>query len=74
MEKAKHTIDLEKRDYIVLHLDAKQNGLGSNSCGQNQLKTYRCTFEPFKLTLKLSLYSTKAISDLTKAKETIVKK
>ena len=74
LEKAKHTIDLEKRDYIVLHLDAKQNGLGSNSCGQNQLKTYRCTFEPFKLTLKLSLYSTKAISDLTKAKETIVKK
>lgn len=72
LEEATHTIDLEKRDYIVLHLDAKQNGLGSNSCGQNQLKKYRCTFEPFELALKLSLYSTGEISDVTKAKESHV--
>lgn len=69
LEEAKHTIDLKKRDYIVLHLDKKQNGLGSNSCGQNQLEKYRCKFEAFSLKTKLSVYSNKEISDITKAKE-----
>lgn len=72
LEQAKHTIDLQKRDYIVLHLDEKQNGLGSNSCGQSQLEKYRCKFEAFTLKMKLSAYSTKEISDTKKAKETLV--
>ncbi|TCZ81294.1 beta-galactosidase subunit alpha [Paenibacillus albiflavus] len=71
LDAAKHTIDLKKRDYIVLNLDAKQNGLGSNSCGQNQLDKYRCKFEPFHLKVKLSVYTNKEISDVRKAKETI---
>ncbi|MFJ7936144.1 hypothetical protein [Sporosarcina sp. NPDC096371] len=71
LEKAKHTIDLQKRDYIVLHLDEKQNGLGSNSCGQSQLEKYRCKFKAFTLTMKLSAYSTKEISANIKAKEQI---
>ncbi|ASN06284.1 beta-galactosidase subunit alpha [Virgibacillus necropolis] len=74
LEKAKHTIDLKKRNYIVLHLDHKQNGLGSNSCGQNQLEKYRCKIEPFQLKLKLSVYSTKEIRDVSKAKEEITEK
>ncbi|MBE1556300.1 beta-galactosidase subunit alpha [Sporosarcina limicola] len=72
LEAAKHTIDLQKRDYIVLHLDYKQNGLGSNSCGQSQLEKYRCKFEAFTLKTKLSVYSTKEISDSIKAKEQLV--
>lgn len=71
LETAKHTIDLKKREYIVLHLDKKQNGLGSNSCGQSQLKKYRCKFEPFTLKTKLSAYSNKEINDKIKAKEQI---
>ncbi|MCY9753013.1 beta-galactosidase subunit alpha [Paenibacillus alvei] len=71
LDAAKHPIDLQKRDYIVLHLDAKQNGLGSNSCGQRQLSQYRNGFEPFELNLKLSVYSNKEISDVMKAKETL---
>lgn len=72
LEKAKHTVDLMKRDYIVLNIDYKQNGLGSNSCGQNQLQKYRCKFEPFKLSMKLSVYNNKDVSDLVLAKELIV--
>ena len=71
LEKAKHTVDLKQRDYITLNIDYKQNGLGSNSCGQSQLDKYRCKFEPFKLSLKLSIYNNKEISDLAKAKEII---
>lgn len=74
IEKAKHTIDLKKRNYIKLHLDYKQNGLGSNSCGQSQLEKHRCKFEAFKLKVKLSVYENKEISDLTKAKEQYVGK
>lgn len=71
LEKATHTIDLIKRDYIVLNIDYKQNGLGSNSCGQNQLKQYRCTFEDFKLSLKFAAFSNKEVSDHILAKEVI---
>ncbi len=49
LEYAKHTIDSVKRDYIVLNIDYKQNGLGSNSCGQWQLDKYRYKFEEFSL-------------------------
>lgn len=55
LEKAQHTTELQKRDYITLHLDEQQNGLGSNSCGQDQLEKHRCKFESFKLKLKLSI-------------------
>lgn len=33
IEKAKHTTDLCKRDFITLNIDYKHHGLGSNSCG-----------------------------------------
>ncbi|MDN3020215.1 beta-galactosidase subunit alpha [Paenibacillus sp. BSR1-1] len=57
LEKAKHTIDLKPRDYLVLNLDYKQNGLGSNSCGQNQLEKYRCKFEDFSLAFRISHFN-----------------
>ncbi|WP_045627672.1 hypothetical protein, partial [Lacticaseibacillus paracasei] len=38
LEAAKHTIDLKQSDRLNLYLDFRQNGLGTNSCGQDQLK------------------------------------
>lgn len=65
LEHAKHTIDLQPRDYIVLHIDYMQNGLGSNSCGQDQLDKYRCKFEDFHLafTMKPCDLSKKTITE-----------
>ncbi|TCP29606.1 evolved beta-galactosidase subunit alpha [Scopulibacillus darangshiensis] len=57
MENARHTKDLIKRDYLVWHLDARQNGLGSNSCGQDQLDRYRCKFEDFRMSFRLKMAS-----------------
>lgn len=57
LELAKHTVDLKPRDYVVLNLDYKQNGLGSNSCGQNQLEKYRCKFEDFTLKFRISTFN-----------------
>jgi evolved beta-galactosidase subunit alpha len=59
LELAKHTVDLKPRDYIVLNIDYKQNGLGSNSCGQDQLEKYRCKFEDFTLSFRISFFNTK---------------
>ncbi|MEH7305653.1 beta-galactosidase subunit alpha [Neobacillus drentensis] len=57
LENAKHTVDLKPRDYIVLNMDYKQNGLGSNSCGQDQLEKYRCKFEDFTLSFRISPFN-----------------
>ncbi|NMA21494.1 MAG: DUF4981 domain-containing protein [Lentisphaerae bacterium] len=44
---AKHPHELRERDDIVLHLDAKQCGLGSGSCGPQPPEQYRIPAEPF---------------------------
>ncbi|WP_051633513.1 beta-galactosidase subunit alpha [Bacillus sp. UNC41MFS5] len=62
LELAKHTVDLKPRDYVVFNIDYKQNGLGSNSCGQDQLEKYRCKFEDFSLSFRISAYNTKETS------------
>lgn len=53
LAKAKHTCDLKERDYTNLFIDYRQNGLGSNSCGQNQLSKYQCKFEDFNLQFQI---------------------
>lgn len=55
LHRAKHTCDLEKCDYLVVNIDFKQNGLGSNSCGQDQLDKYRCKFTDFNLSYTIDL-------------------
>ncbi|MCX7885333.1 MAG: beta-galactosidase subunit alpha [Caloramator sp.] len=64
LEKAKHCNELVKRDYIVLNIDYKQNGLGSNSCGQNQLRKYRCEFEEFEFEFIISAFNKNEISEI----------
>ncbi len=49
IEKAKHDFEIDKEDKIYLNIDYKHNGVGSNSCGQDQLPKYRATFENFEM-------------------------
>lgn len=49
LESAKHTDELEKSEYTHVSIDYKQTGLGSNSCGQDQLLQYRTKIEPFEI-------------------------
>lgn len=74
LEYAKHTIDLKKRDYVVLNIDYKQNGVGTNSCGQSQLEKYRCKFESFKLSFKLTPYNNTEVSAVSLGREVIERK
>lgn len=70
LEKAKHRHELERRDFISLRLEYKQNGLGSHSCGQDQLEPYRVKFEDFEFGVRLSAYSAKETDDYHQARRT----
>lgn len=71
LEKAAHLKDLTPRDTISLHLDYRQNGLGSNSCGPAQLPPYELRPEPFTHELILMPYSNQAVSPALLRKELV---
>jgi beta-galactosidase/beta-glucuronidase len=50
---ARHTCDLKKRDFITLHLDYKQTGLGGASCGPDTLPQYQLKPERVRFNLRL---------------------
>lgn len=62
LEAAKHTHELGERDFITLHLDYRQNGLGSNSCGPAQLPPYVLKPEPFNFSMRLQPFHAEEIS------------
>ncbi|MGL5642537.1 MAG: glycoside hydrolase family 2 TIM barrel-domain containing protein, partial [Paraclostridium sp.] len=72
LEYAKHTIDLQKRDFIVLNIDYKQNAVGTNSCGQWQLDKYRCKFEEFNLEFRLTIFNNKEINEVNLGREVLI--
>ncbi len=43
----KHDYELQKQDFIELHLDYRQSGVGSAACGQELLPAYRLDEERF---------------------------
>lgn len=47
LDQAQHTYDLVPRPTITLHLDLKQNGVGSASCGPGVMPPYQLHAEPF---------------------------
>lgn len=60
-ERAKHTCDLVPRDYIVMNIDYKHNGLGSASCGPAPLEKYLLFPEQFEFSVRIRPF----ISSLT---------
>lgn len=51
---ANHIWELQKRPYIVLHLDAQMRGLGNGSCGPVTLENYKIAPMPFSYKLRIS--------------------
>lgn len=62
LEQAKHTTDLVKREYVTLHLDYRQNGLGSNSCGPKQSEQHALRPKEFFFQMRLTPFSKDTIS------------
>ncbi|MBT2656117.1 DUF4981 domain-containing protein [Bacillus sp. ISL-18] len=53
LEEAKHRRKIKKSPYHVLTIDYKQSGVGSNSCGEEQLAPYRTGIEDFHLQFEM---------------------
>ena len=53
LEEAKHRGNIKKSPFTVLTIDYKQSGVGSNSCGEEQLPPYRTVIEDFHLQFEI---------------------
>jgi len=67
-EKAKHTHELEPRDYLTVNLDYNQNGLGTASCGPGPWEQYLLKTDEFAFSMLLRPISTAAISESESSK------
>ena len=57
LDKANHTYELEKSDFIELNLDYKLHGIGSASCGPGVLEKYELKNEDFKFSFEMLGFS-----------------
>lgn len=55
VERANHLFEREEADDVIIHLDYRQSGLGSNSCGEEQLEQYKVKREDFVMTFTLQV-------------------
>jgi beta-galactosidase/evolved beta-galactosidase subunit alpha len=53
LDRAQHSYELTPRPAITLHLDYRQNGLGSGSCGPGVMPAYQLHAEPFVFRVRL---------------------
>lgn len=55
IEKANHAFELKKAEDVIIHLDYRQSGLGSNSCGEEQQEKYKVGREDFTIAFRLQI-------------------
>ncbi|MBZ9685847.1 beta-galactosidase subunit alpha [Clostridium estertheticum] len=73
LETARHQHEIKKADFMVLDIDYRQNGLGSASCGQDQLPKYKLSPGEFNFEVELSFYNEENI-DLVKYSKILYEK
>ena len=54
LEKAKHVGEIVRCDRTVVHIDAKHSGLGTNSCGGDQIFRNKTRLNDYALHLRLT--------------------
>ncbi|MFC4387936.1 glycoside hydrolase family 2 TIM barrel-domain containing protein [Gracilibacillus marinus] len=57
IDEARHTHELKKQDSLTVHVDYKQHGLGSASCGPDVLKKYQLNAEDFIFSIRIVPFS-----------------
>ena len=53
LELAKHPFEIQHAEDVIIHLDYLHSGLGSNSCGEEQLEEYKVKRQDFAMTFTL---------------------
>ncbi|HZU02189.1 MAG TPA: glycoside hydrolase family 2 TIM barrel-domain containing protein [Ktedonobacteraceae bacterium] len=69
LDKARHTYELKDSGQLIWHLDYRQNGIGSASCGPGVLPQYELHTEPFQFALRLRPFSIDLASPSTLSKQ-----
>lgn len=54
LEKAQHPFEIEKSNDVIIHLDYLHSGLGSNSCGEEQLEENKVKLQDFSMAFTIS--------------------
>jgi beta-galactosidase/evolved beta-galactosidase subunit alpha len=57
LERARHTYELSDSGRLIWHLDQRQDGLGSASCGPGVLPQYELLSKPFHFIVRMRPYS-----------------
>lgn len=70
---ARHTCDLKRRDDIYVHLDARQSGLGGESCGPRTLAQYLVPPEEVTFRLRLRPFCEREASAMALSKQELEK-
>ncbi|NLC55462.1 MAG: DUF4981 domain-containing protein [Armatimonadetes bacterium] len=71
LTESKHTYELTRLEETVLHLDYRQGGLGSNSCGPRPLPQYLLLPEEMSFAVRLKPFSRDARSPMSVWKEAL---
>ncbi len=69
LEKARHTYELSDAGQLIWHLDYRQNGIGSASCGPGVLPQYELLTNPFQFVLRLRPFSLDLVSPSVLSKQ-----
>ena len=54
VQRALHTCDLTPQDFVTVHLDAAQTGVGTATCGPDVLPKYYLPIAPYDFTFYFS--------------------
>ena len=63
LEAAKHPHEIEESENICLHLDWKQQGVGSSSCGPFLSEKYQIPVKPFRFGMKFRAFRPNELND-----------
>jgi beta-galactosidase/beta-glucuronidase len=70
---ARHTHELQRREEVILHLDAQQMGLGGASCGPSTLAPYLIMPGSFSFSVRLRPFLTSSVDPANLAREELLK-
>ncbi|PAV31157.1 beta-galactosidase subunit alpha [Virgibacillus profundi] len=71
LDEAQHTYELEKKEEVYLHLDYKQHGIGSASCGPDVQEEYKLKTEDFTFDFHLVPFSDGPVSAVELGKRSL---
>ena len=61
LELAKHPFEVQKAKDVIIHLDYLHSGLGSNSCGEEQLEEYKVKLQDFAMSFTFQAVKTEEV-------------